>query len=124
MIVNTSTLKVVTDVPENYIGKIKKGTPVNIRIPDVNLEFNSNISLINQTIGLNSRAISTEAKIPHNDNVHINQVAQVRIKDYINDKAIVVPLTTLQTDEKGKYVYVLVTENGKKVARKKTSAGR
>jgi RND family efflux transporter MFP subunit len=119
MIVNSSTLKVVTDVPENYISKIKKGTPVNIKLPDANLEFNSSISLINQTIGLNSRSISTEAKIPHNDNVHINQVAQVRIKDYSNEKAIVVPLTTLQTDENGKYVYVLANENGKKVARKK-----
>jgi multidrug efflux pump subunit AcrA (membrane-fusion protein) len=43
----------------------------------------------------------------------------VRIKDYVNSKAIVVPLTTLQTDENGKYVYVLATESGKKVARKK-----
>jgi RND family efflux transporter MFP subunit len=119
VIVNTSTLKVVTEVPENYISKIRKGTPVNIKLPDVNLEFNSTISLINQTIGVNSRTITTEAKIPHNKNVHINQVAQVRIKDYINEKAIVIPLTTLQTDEKGKYVYVLATENGKKIARKK-----
>ena len=119
VIVNSSSLKVVTDVPENYLGKVKKGTPVNIKLPDVNLEFNSTISLMNQTIGLNSRSVSTEAKIPYNANVHINQVAQVRIKDYVNDKAIVVPLTTLQTDEKGKYVYVLANENGKKVARKK-----
>jgi multidrug efflux pump subunit AcrA (membrane-fusion protein) len=43
----------------------------------------------------------------------------VRIKDYSSPKAVVVPLTTLQTDEKGKYVFVLATENGKKVARKK-----
>jgi RND family efflux transporter MFP subunit len=119
MIVNSSSLKVVTDVPENYISKIQKGTPVNIKLPDVNLEFNSNISLINQTIGATSRSISTEAKIPHNDNVHINQIAQVRIKDYVNSKAIVIPLTTLQTDDKGKYVYVIATENGKKVARRK-----
>ena len=119
MIVNSSSLKVITDVPENYIGKVKKGTPVNIRLPDVNLEYNSNISLINQTIGLNSRSVSTEAKIPYNQNVHINQVAQVRIKDYVSEKAIVIPLTTLQTDDQGKYVYVLVNENGKKIARRK-----
>lgn len=119
VIVNSSSLKVVTDVPENYISKIKKGTPVNIKLPDVGLEFNSTISLINQTIGLNSRAISTEAKIPYNSNIHINQVAQVRIKDYSSPNTVVVPLTTLQTDEKGKYVFVLATENGKKIARKK-----
>ncbi len=119
MIVNSSALKVVTDVPENYLDRVKKGTPVNIKLPDVNLEYNSVISLMNQTIGVNSRSVSTEAKIPYNSSVHINQVALVRIKDYVNKSAIVIPLTTLQTDENGKYVYVLATENGKKVARKK-----
>jgi len=119
MIVNSSALKVVTDVPENYLDRVKKGTPVNIKLPDINLEFNSVISLMNQTIGLNSRSVSTEAKIPYNSNVHINQVALVRIKDYVKNNAIVIPLTTLQTDENGKYVYVLATESGKKVARKK-----
>jgi multidrug efflux pump subunit AcrA (membrane-fusion protein) len=75
---------------------------------------------MNQTIGLNSRSVVTEAKIPYNPNVHINQVAEVRIKDYTNPHAIVIPLTIMQTDEKGKYVYIMSTENGRKVARKKT----
>lgn len=120
MIVNNSALKVVTEVPENYLDKIKKGTPVAIKLPDANVEFNSVISLMNQTIGLNSRSVVTEAKIPYNANVHINQVAQVRIKDYANPHALVVPLTVLQTDENGKYVYVVEMENGKKIARKKS----
>ena len=119
MIVNSSSLKAVTDIPENYLEKIHKGMPVDIKLPDVNLEFKSVISLMNRTIGLNNRAVTTEAKIPYNPNVHINQVAQVRIKDYANPHAIVIPLTVLQTDENGKYVYVIATENGKKTAKKK-----
>ena len=118
-IVNNSSLKVVTEVPENYLSKIKEGTPVDIKLPDANLEFESKIALMNRAIGLNSRSIVTEAKIPYNQSVHINQVAQVRIKDYANPRAIVIPLTVLQTDENGKYVYVMDTENGKKVAKKK-----
>ena len=118
-IVNSSSLKVVTDVPENYLDKIHKGMPVVIELPDVNLEFNSTISLISRTIGVNTRSVTTEAKIPYNTNVHINQVAQVRIKDYGNPHAIVIPLTVLQTDEHGKYVYVMSTENGKNIAKKK-----
>jgi RND family efflux transporter MFP subunit len=119
VIVNSSTLKAVTDIPENYLGKIHKGMPVNVKLPDVNLEFNSSISLMNQTIGLNNRAVTSESKIPYNPNVRINQVAQVRIKDYANPHALVIPLTVLQTDENGKYVYVIATENGKKIAKKK-----
>jgi multidrug efflux pump subunit AcrA (membrane-fusion protein) len=98
---------------------MKQGTPVKIVLPDIGLEINSSISLINQTIGLSSRSVTTEAKIPFNKQVHINQVAQVHIKDYENNQAIVIPLTTLQSDEKGKYVYVLVEEKGSKIARKK-----
>jgi hypothetical protein len=64
VIVNSSTLKAVTEIPENYLGKIHKGMPVNIKLPDVNLEFNSSISLMNQTIGLNNRSVTTESKIP------------------------------------------------------------
>jgi len=119
MIVNSSSLKVVTEVPENYIDRIDRGTPVEIKLPDVNLNFNSNIGLISQAVGINSRSVNTEAKIPHHPKVHINQVAEVRIKDYANPNAIVIPLTVLQTDESGKYVFVLSDEGGKKVARKK-----
>ena len=118
-IVNTNSLKVVTEVPENYLDRIRKGSPVSIHLPDANLDLNSSISLIGQVIGANSRSVQTEARIPFNPNIHVNQIAQVRIRDYSNPKAIVVPLTTVQTDEKGKYVFVVATENGKKVARKK-----
>jgi membrane fusion protein (multidrug efflux system) len=119
MIINTSSLKVVTDVPENYIGKIGRGTPVIVSLPDVNLEFKTSISLMNQSVGINSRAVSTEAKIPYDPKIHVNQVAQVKIKNYSNPKAMVIPLTVLQTDESGKYVFVVSEENGKKLANKK-----
>ena len=59
VIVNSSTLKAVTDVPENYLEKIHVGMPVNIKLPDVDLEFNSAISLMNRTIGINNRAVTT-----------------------------------------------------------------
>jgi membrane fusion protein, multidrug efflux system len=119
MIVNTSALKVVTEVPENYVSRLQKGTPVSISIPDAGLEFNSSISLISQTVGLNNRTVSTEAKIPYNAKIHINQVARVRIKDYSNPNAITIPLTALQSEQNKKYVYVVVDEKGKKIARRK-----
>ena len=119
MIVNSSSLKVVTEVPENYLESIHKGSPVEIRLPDVDLQFSSVISLMSQTIGLNTRSVTTEAKIPYNRNVHINQVAQVRIRDYSNPNAVTIPLTSLQTDENGKYVFIVSNEKGKKIARKK-----
>jgi membrane fusion protein (multidrug efflux system) len=43
----------------------------------------------------------------------------VRIQDYAVPNAITIPINTIQNDDKGKFVMVASTENGKKVARKK-----
>jgi multidrug efflux pump subunit AcrA (membrane-fusion protein) len=39
--------------------------------------------------------------------------------DYSAPHAIAIPVNTVSTDEKGKYVYVAVTEGGKLVAKKR-----
>ena len=71
------------------------------------------------TIVSNSRGFITEAKIPSLPGLRINQVALVKIKDYYAPKAITVPINVVQTDEKGKYVYVIVKEGDVTKARKK-----
>jgi len=118
-IVNPGSLKAVVDVPENYLEKVKKGTPVVIEVPDIQAKFNSNISLVSQLINANSRGFMAEAKIPSAANLKPNQIALIKIQDYSHSSALVIPITTLQSDENGKYVYVLELENGKKIARKK-----
>jgi len=118
-IVGTADMKAVVDVPENYLTRIKKGAAVVVEIPEINKKFNTTISLISQTINANSRGFTAEAKIPGDANIKPNQLALVRIQDYEAPNVIVVPLTALQTDDKGKYVYVQADENGKKIARKK-----
>lgn len=118
-IVNTSRLKAVVDVPENYLSSIKKGTEVIIEIPDVNKKITSNIDVIGQQINSNSRTVVAEIKIPTDGTLKPNQLAKVKIKDYASSNAMVIPMMILQTDEKGKFVFVEETEKGKKVARKK-----
>ena len=118
-IVNTSDLKAVVEVPENYLGSIKKGTAVVIEISELNKQFNSTISRIGQIISANSRAVTAEAKIPSDPSLKPNQLVTVKIRDYAASNTIVIPMTTLQTDEKGKYVYVMVSEKGKQIARKR-----
>ena len=119
-IINTASLKVVTEIPENYLSKVRKGTPVQVVVPDLNNRIiNSTISLISQSINSNSRGFEAEAKIPYDAHLKPNQVAIVKIQDYGAANAVVVPLNIIQTDESGKYTYVLVDEKGKKVARKR-----
>jgi len=119
-IVNPSAMKAVVDVPENYISKVRKGMPVVINLPDLNETINSSIYLLSETINITSRSFTAESKVPSKSTIKPNQIAIVKILDHEAKNALVVPVETVQTDEKGKYVYVLAQEKGKSVARKRT----
>jgi len=119
-IVNTRNLKVVTNVPENYISRMKRGSTVEILIPDLNKKLPSVISLISQSIDPSLRGFIAEAKIPFDPALKPNQTAIMKILDYSAPNAVVIPVNTVQTDETSKYVYVLEKSgNGKSIARKK-----
>lgn len=118
-IVNTSNLKVVTQVPESYLHRVDEGAAVEINFPDANTTLTSKISVKGSTIDPSSRSFYIEARIPASSDAKPNQIALVKIKDYTAANAITIPMNTLQNDEKGKYVMVAVNENGKLVAKKR-----
>lgn len=118
-IINPSELKVRVGVPENYLPNISRGTPVVVEVPDLGKTFNTSISFLSQTINPTSRVFDAEAKIPQAANLKPNLVAIVKLQDYQVANTIVVPMRTIQTDQSGKYVYVLEQEKGKTVAVKK-----
>jgi RND family efflux transporter MFP subunit len=119
-IVNTNDLKVVADVPENYLSKISVGSNVEIILPEENNRvINAKVTVVGKVINPSGRTFQIEAKIPGNANLKPNQLAKVRIKDYGNANAITIPINTLQNDEKGKFVMLAVKEKDKLVARKR-----
>ncbi len=116
-IVNTSSLKVVTNVPENYLTRLRKGSQVQITIPDANKTINSTISLVSQSVDPNQRGFIAEAKIPYDPILKPSQSAVVKILDYAAANVVVIPVNVVQSDETGKYVFVLSkSSNGKTVA--------
>ena len=119
-IINTSNLKVVVDIPENYLSRVRKGTHVQIVVPDVAKTFNTSISIISQSVNSTTRGYTAEVKIPYDGSLKPGQSAEVKILDYSNATGIVIPVNLVQSDEKSKYVYVLEKiSNGKTVAKKK-----
>ena len=118
-IVNNSNLKISVTIPENYAGKVRKGSSMIVQIPDLNKEFNSTISFLSESIGATTRGFTAEAPVPAGMNLRPNQVAKVKILDYEAPNSIAAPLNTLQTDEKGKFVLVASKEGDKLVARKR-----
>lgn len=118
-IVNTSNLKVTTEVPENYIDRVNNGTRLKVTLPDINKTVEAKISVSGKIINPISRSFFIEARMPNDKDFRPNQIAMVQIQDYTINNAITVPVNTLQNDEKGKYVMVAVKENGKMIAKKK-----
>lgn len=120
-IVNTSDLKIKANIPENYIGDVNVGSPVEVILPDENNRVvNAKVSVVNKVIDPATRTFYIEAKVPSSSNLRPNQVAKVHIKDYGNPDAITIPMSTLQNDETGKYVMLAAKEGNKLVARKRT----
>jgi membrane fusion protein (multidrug efflux system) len=118
-IVNTNILKAVSNIPENYLGTVTKGSPVIVSLPDLNKTINVAVTFVGASIDLINRGYVVEAKLPADPQLKPNQLAILKVKDYGVANAIAIPLNTLQNDDKGKYVLVASTENGKLIARKR-----
>ena len=118
-IVNNTKLKVIGNIPENYLGAVSKGSPLIVQMPDVNKTFNVVVSFVGASIDIINRGFVVEAKLPSDPSLKPNQIALLKIKDYAAKNTISIPLNTLQNDDKGKFVMVANTENGKMIAHKR-----
>jgi membrane fusion protein, multidrug efflux system len=119
-IVNTSNLKVVASVPENYLGRVKVGSKIQIVLPEQNNRvIDAVVNVVQKVIDPNTRSFNIEAKIPSDASLKPNQIAQIRILDYSAKEVIAIPLNVVQSDENGKYVYVMEKSGDKMIAKKK-----
>jgi RND family efflux transporter MFP subunit len=118
-IVNNSVLKVVGNIPENYLTNVTKGTPVETLVQDLNKTFTGKLTFVGASIDPLSRGFIVEAKLPTDPLIKPNQIALMKIKDYSAANVISIPIGTLQNDENGKFVMVASTEAGKLLARKR-----
>jgi hypothetical protein len=118
-IVNTEKLKLTSLVPENYAGKIKVGSEATLIFPDINKTIDTKLGVVGTVIDPLSRSFYVESKLPLDKDFRPNQLVQLKIKDYTKANAIIIPINLIQNDEKGKFIYVAATENGKLIARKR-----
>lgn len=119
-IVNTNDLKVVAEVPENYLGRVGVGSNLLITLPELAHDtIRVRVNVAGKIINPNTRAFYVEARVPAGRKLRPNQLAMVRIQDYADPNAITIPVATIQSDEKGKFVMVASKEKDKLVARKK-----
>jgi membrane fusion protein, multidrug efflux system len=119
-IVNNSNLKIVTNVPENYVARIKKGDSVLVEVPESGKTgIQGVINVVGVSIDPITRSFTAEAKLKTDPELKPNQTATMKILDYKAKAAVTVPINVVQSDEKSKYVYVMEKAGDKMVARKK-----
>lgn len=119
-ILNTSTVKFVADVPESYLGKIKKGQMVDIYIPALDKEYQKRVSQLGRSIDPANRTFKIEIESSNGSGtLKPNLLAEVKFEDLNIKDAILLPVNLIQEEVGGKkYVYTSVVKDGKKWAQK------
>ncbi len=125
-IVNLSDMYVSASVPETYINKVEKGSAVAVSMPTLGRELTGKIRQVGNFIDPANRTFGIEVAVPNPDNVlRPNQVAKLKIVDYTNKEALVVPSNIVQQDGQGNtYVFVATDVKGKTATAKKVIVKR
>ena len=115
-LVNLSDMYVAVDVPESYLESVRPGKEVQIFLPVLGESISTRVRQTGNFINPTNRSFSVEVPVP-NQSGHIkpNLTARVRINDYTNEQALLIPPTVISENAEGEqYVYVAVNvdENG------------
>ena len=108
-ILNTYKVKVVVDAPESYLGVVKRGDYVDIKIPALEKEFKGRVSLLGRVIDPANRTFKVEVNLNNSKGEYKpNLLAEMLVKELEQEDVIVVPLELIQREVSGdEYVYVV-----------------
>ena len=108
-IVNLKTMFAESDVPENYLSNITKGSKAKVSIPALNQIQNTEIHQTGNFITPSNRTFRVEARLENPEGlIKPNLNARLSVMDYFNPEAIMIPLRVVREDAKNQpYVFVL-----------------
>ena len=108
-IVNLSDMYIETDVPESYISTVKKGKEVQIEFPVLGKKVTSKVRQAGNFIDPSNRTFKVEVGVANHDRtIKPNLTAKLKINDYTNLKAILIPQSIISENAVGEqYVYIV-----------------
>ena len=108
-IVNLNSMFAESDVPENYLPNITKGSKAKVSIPALNQIQNTEIHQTGNFITPSNRTFRVEARLENPKGlIKPNLNARLSVLDYVNPEAIMIPLRVVREDAKSQsYVFVL-----------------
>lgn len=117
-VVNPDALKVKADLSEAYSNLVKTGDAAKITFPDIQKTIAAQVSYSSKTIDPMTRTFNVEINLPSDNDLHPNMVAELKVIDYKNANAIVVPINAIQQIDGEDIVFVAVKQADKLVAKK------
>lgn len=120
-IVNLSNMYIETDVPEAYLTSVKNGKDVTVSFPVLDKKMDAKIRQTGNFINPNNRTFKIEIAIPNKDkSIKPNLTARLRINDYTNQKALLIPQSIISENAEGEqYIYILQNKNANKAVAKR-----
>ncbi|APY08200.1 efflux transporter periplasmic adaptor subunit [Winogradskyella sp. J14-2] len=119
-LVNLSEMYIKTDIPESYITSITKGKAVEVMFPVLGKTLNSEVRQTGNFINPANRTFDVEIAVPNKSgDIKPNLTARLKINDYTNDKAILIPQSIISENAEGEqYIYAITDkQEGKATAK-------
>ncbi len=114
-IVKLQDVYIQADISEKYISSFKKGDKVDVYFPSENKNVSTTLASVSQVINSMNRTFSIEVNMPSvNFPVKPNQVVVLKLTDYTNDAAKLVPTRIIQNDNIGHFVFIVENDAAKK----------
>jgi len=121
-IVNLSDMYIETDVPESYLSTVTKNNKVIVDFPVLGKTVNANIRQAGHFINPDNRTFKIEIAVPNKDRtIKPNLTAKLKINDYTNEEALLIPQSIISENADGQQYIYLVTdkkENNEAIAKK------
>lgn len=108
-LVGSDKIFVEADVSETYVGSFSKGDKVELIIPSTGEVYTSQLTSVGGVINKENRTFKVEVMLPEaiKAKVKPNQLAVVKISNFVKKDAVVIPTNLIQYDNRGAYVYVV-----------------
>lgn len=117
-IINLDNMYIETDVPEKYITNVTKDKNVEVEFPVLGKTINAKVRQAGDFINPANRTFKVEIAIPNKDkSIKPNLTAKLKINDYTNKKALLLPQSIISENAEGQqYVYVIAEKNSNQEA--------
>ena len=107
-LVNLGDMYIEASIPESYLGSITEGTKVAVFFPILGSTLETKVRQVGNYIHPDNRTFKIEVSVPNsNQSIKPNLTAQLKINDYTNPHAILIPQSVLSENAVGEqYLYI------------------